>query len=259
MKHSARLIIVILSLVLISSALAQGNAPASQFGFRGWPYRQGTGGCPAGCGQCDSDQDCACCAYCQGVFCTARPADTASPQPSAPANPSPVPPRPVQTAAPFPSLKPTETPAIRPTARPADSPSISTGDYTTFSVTAQEQKVLDLLNQDRQANGLPRLTLDPELSRLARLKCEDMRDQRYFAHESPTWGSAAAMLTRFGYAFQGVGENIAHHATVEKAQAAFMSSSGHRANLLGRQWTKVGVGVCLDSQGFVYVTQLFVR
>ena len=108
-------------------------------------------------------------------------------------------------------------------------------------------------------NGLPALTLDPELSRLARLKCEDMRDQNYFAHESPTWGNAAAMLTRFGYAFNGVGENIAHHATVEKAEAAFMSSSGHRGNILGRQWTKVGVGVCFDRQGFVYVTQLFVR
>ena len=228
MKYSARLSIVFLSLLLISSALAEGNAPASQFGFRGWPYRQSVGGCPA---------------------------DTAQPQPSAPtAAPIPIA-RPVQTASP----RPTETHDSRPTARPTASPSISTGDYTTISVTAQEQKVLNLLNQDRQANGLPALTLDPELSRLARLKCEDMRDQHYFAHESPTYGNAAAMLARFGYAYHGVGENIAHHATVEKAEAAFMSSSGHRANLLGSQWTKVGVGVCFDSQGFVYVTQLFVR
>ena len=108
-------------------------------------------------------------------------------------------------------------------------------------------------------NGLPALTLDAELSRLARLKCEDMRNKKYFAHESPTYGNAAAMLTRFGYAFRGVGENIAHHATVEKAHAAFMSSTGHRGNILGSQWTKVGIGVCQDSQGFVYVTQLFVR
>ena len=49
------------------------------------------------------------------------------------------------------------------------------------------------------------------------------------------------------------------HATVEKAQAAFMSSSRHRQNILGSQWTKVGIGVWEDSQGFVYVTQLFVR
>ena len=86
-----------------------------------------------------------------------------------------------------------------------------------------------------------------------------MKKNRYFAHESPTWGSAGAMLAAFGYAYNGVGENIAHHATVEKAEAAFMSSQGHRGNILGRQWKKVGIGVCVDDSGFVYVTQLFVR
>ena len=44
------------------------------------------------------------------------------------------------------------------------------------------------------------------------------------------------MLTFFGYSFKGVSENIAHYATLEKAQAGFMSSS-HRANMLGSQWT----------------------
>lgn len=115
------------------------------------------------------------------------------------------------------------------------------------------------MNQDRQRNGLPALALDPELSRLARLKSEDMRDNRYFAHTSPTYGSAADMLRRFGYSFNSVGENIAHHATVEKSQAAFMSSTGHRRNILGSQWSKCGIGVAYDANGFVYVTQLFVR
>lgn len=103
------------------------------------------------------------------------------------------------------------------------------------------------------------LTLDPELSRIARIKSCDMKENGYFAHTSPTYGNAAAMLTAFGYAYNGVGENIAHHATVEKSEAAFMSSSGHRQNILGSQWTKVGIGVCVDNNGFVYVTQLFVR
>ena len=109
------------------------------------------------------------------------------------------------------------------------------------------------------AHGLPVLSLDKELSRIARIKSCDMKENRYFAHESPTYGNASAMLTHFDYSFSGVGENIAHHATVEKSQAAFMSSQGHRANILGSQWTKVGIGVCYDDQGFVYVTQLFAR
>ena len=245
MKYNAVLYLLILSLVLAPAAMAAGNAPASQFGFHGWPYRQTTNGCPMGCCQCRTDADCASCSICQAAACTARPMATAQP------------PMPTASSLPAPAASP--QPTLRPTARPTAAPSASTGDYTTLSVTAQEQKVLNLLNQDRQANGLPALALDPELSRLARLKSEDMRDNRYFAHESPAWGNAAAMLKQFGFAFSGVGENIAHHATVEKAEAAFMSSSGHRGNILGSQWTKVGVGVAVDSQGFVYVTQLFVR
>lgn len=103
------------------------------------------------------------------------------------------------------------------------------------------------------------LPLDAELSAIARKKSEDMRDQGYFSHTSPTYGKPADMLTSFGYAFTSVGENIAHHATVEKAQAAFLSSSGHRQNMMSSSWTKVGIGVCFDANGFVYVTQLFVR
>ena len=118
---------------------------------------------------------------------------------------------------------------------------------------------MKLLNNDRIANGLPALTMDPVLSELARIKSNDMRDNKYFAHESPTYGSASAMLKTVGYAFNAVGENIAHHANVEKAQAAFMSSDGHRRNILSSSWTKVGIGVSVDAQGYVYVTQLFVR
>ena len=100
---------------------------------------------------------------------------------------------------------------------------------------------------------------DQELCRIARIKSCDMKTNGYFAHESPTYGNMAAMLKRFGYSYQGVGENIAHHATINKAEAAFMSSTGHRTNILGSQWTKVGIGVCYDDQGYVYVTQVFAR
>ena len=132
-------------------------------------------------------------------------------------------------------------------------------DYTTHSLSLQEEKLLNLINLDRAANGLAPLAADPELSRIARIKSEDMRDNRYFAHESPTWGKARQMLERFGYPFTGAGENIAHHATVEKAQAAFMTSEGHRRNILSRTWQKVGVGVCYDANGYIYATQIFVR
>ena len=116
----------------------------------------------------------------------------------------------------------------------------------------------NLLNQDRKNNGRATLTLDAELSRIARIKSVDMRDQGYFAHESPTYGDVRAMLRRFGYPFNTAGENIAHHANVDKAQAAFMTSAGHRKNILGT-WTKVGIGIVEDAQGYIYATQIFAK
>lgn len=131
--------------------------------------------------------------------------------------------------------------------------------YTTASVTAQEQIAGNLLNLDRSNYNLAELTIDPALSRIARLKSEDMRDNHYFAHVSPTYGDVRDMLSKLGYAYTAAGENIAHHATVEKAQAALISSPGHRRNILSRGYTRVGVGVALDESGYVYLTQIFCR
>ena len=117
----------------------------------------------------------------------------------------------------------------------------------------------NLLNADRKNNGLAALRLDPELCRIARIKSADMRDNRYFAHESPVYGKVGNMLKRFGYAFSAAGENIAHHANIDKAQAAFMSSQGHRANILGKGWTKFGIGIVQDAQGYIYATQIFAK
>ena len=144
-------------------------------------------------------------------------------------------------------------------AAPALAASSFVAHYTTASPSVQEQTAQNLLNSDRARYGLAPLTLDPELSRIARIKSEDMRDNRYFAHVSPTYGDVRQMLRTFGYSYAGAGENIAHHATVEKAQAAFLSSSGHRRNIMNRAYTKVGIGVAFDSKGFIYLTQIFCR
>jgi len=131
--------------------------------------------------------------------------------------------------------------------------------YTTASLSAQEQTAGNLLNSDRARYNLPPLTIDPELCRIARIKSQDMRDNQYFAHTSPTYGDVRSMLKQFGYTYAAAGENIAHHATAEKAQAAFLSSPGHRKNILSSTYTKVGVGIAIDQKGFVYLTQIFAR
>ena len=242
-KQKLTALVLALSLLSGSSAFARGGAPKSQFGFKGWPYRQNNG-----CWSTPAPTSC------PTVQPTAEP--TAAPEPTATPVPTAVP-----TAAPAPTQAPTAAPTPKPTQKPVEtsSPPSDEGDYTTGSVTAQEENAFLLLNQDRKANGLASLKLDPVLCEIARAKSRDMHVNNYFSHTSPTYGSPSQMLNSFGYAYTSVAENIAHHATIEKAQAAFMSSTGHRSNILGSQWSKVGIGVCYDAQGFVYVTQLFVR
>ncbi|MDO5378607.1 MAG: CAP domain-containing protein [Clostridia bacterium] len=131
--------------------------------------------------------------------------------------------------------------------------------YTTAFQSAQEINAGNLLNSDRARYGLSPLVIDPELSRIARIKSADMRDNHYFAHTSPTYGDVRQMLTQFGYSYAAAGENIAHHRDVDKAQAALISSPGHRRNVLSRACTKVGIGIALDENGYVYLTQIFCR
>lgn len=140
------------------------------------------------------------------------------------------------------------------------SPSGNTGGYyTPGSQSSQEQEMILDINQARSSEGRSPLPVDPALSALARQKSQDMVDNRYFAHESPTYGKAAEMLTGAGYQYTSVGENIARAGSVEQANALLLSSTGHRRNIMGSQWTRMGVGVANDANGYPYVTELFVR
>lgn len=153
------------------------------------------------------------------------------------------------------------TPTVCPTGscQSNTSPTQSEQNYTAQSVSSQESALYQMINSDRQKNGVAALPLDTELSALARAKSEDMVENNYFAHESPTYGKAADMLEDAYYEFTSVGENIARNGSIEKAHAALMSSSSHVRNILGSQWKTVGVGVANDQNGYPYVTELFVR
>ena len=107
--------------------------------------------------------------------------------------------RPNGTVCPVQDAVATPRPTATPASAPLKTPAPSTGDdYTTPSSQVQEEILLNLLNQERIAQGLSPLTLDAELSRIARIKSADMRDNHYFAHESPTYGHVSDMLKTFG-------------------------------------------------------------
>lgn len=127
---------------------------------------------------------------------------------------------------------------------------------TDSSVLAYEKEVVRLVNEERVKNGLRELTYDWELSRVARIKSQDMRDNRYFSHTSPTYGSPFNMMKSFGITYRSAGENIAKgQATPAAVVNAWMNSSGHRANILSPSFTHIGVGYVADGK---YWTQMFI-
>jgi uncharacterized YkwD family protein len=159
--------------------------------------------------------------------------------------------RPVEIPAEQPSEKPVETPAETPAQTPAENPA-SAG----YSVLAIEREVVQLVNQIRASYGLGQLTLNEELSRVARIKAEDMAKNRYFSHNSPTYGSPFDMMRQFGISYRTAGENIAMgYSTAKQVVDAWMNSEGHRANILNASFTQIGVGYTANGN---YWCQMFI-
>lgn len=123
-------------------------------------------------------------------------------------------------------------------------------------VLAYENEVIRLVNEIRVQNGLKELKADWELSRVARYKSQDMKDNNYFSHTSPVYGSPFQMIKNFGISYRSAGENIARgQSTPQAVVNAWMNSSGHRANILNASYTKIGVGYVENGR---YWTQMFI-
>lgn len=111
------------------------------------------------------------------------------------------------------------------------------------AVTDEEQQMVNLVNQERQKQGLAPLKINSELVKVARLKAKDMIENNYFDHQSPTYGSPFDMMNQFNISYRTAGENLAGHQTVEGAHNGLMNSPGHRANILNESFTEVGIGI----------------
>ncbi|AZV43824.1 hypothetical protein BAOM_3215 [Peribacillus asahii] len=132
----------------------------------------------------------------------------------------------------------------------------STAAETNTSVSAFEKKVVELTNAERAKQGLAPLTLDTELSKVARAKSQDMKDKNYFDHNSPTYGSPFDMMKSFGINYKSAGENIAQgQTTPEQVVQAWMDSQGHRENIMNSSFTHIGVGYVASGN---YWTQMFI-
>ena len=121
------------------------------------------------------------------------------------------------------------------------------------------KEVVTLVNQERAKQGLAPLKENVQLSNVAKTKSEDMVAKNYFSHTSPTYGSPFDMMKKFGIKYTSAGENIAMgQQTAASVMKSWMNSSGHKANILSKNFTEIGVGVAKDKSGAIYWTQQFI-
>ena len=120
-----------------------------------------------------------------------------------------------------------------------------------------EKQMLDLVNRERQANGLAPLAPDPELTEVARRHSADMFARGYFAHDTPEGLSPFDRMRAANVRFLTAGENLALAPTISVAHTGLMNSPGHRANILRREFGRVGIGVMDGGMRGLMVSQEF--
>ena len=152
-----------------------------------------------------------------------------------------------------------------------------------------EGNVHAIVNQHREAAGLPPLERDPVLDAIARAHSQDMADRNYYDHDTPEGldpsdrADAAGYecikdmyggqyFNRHSYYMAGIAENIHsvygewYVSPVQMArllmdgqghQTGWMDSYGHRQNILHHNYDRIGVGVAFNDVGDVYATQNF--
>jgi uncharacterized protein YkwD len=130
-------------------------------------------------------------------------------------------------------------------------------DQDKLRLSAPEQQLLDLTNQERKQHDLPPLQPAPILFKVARGHSANMAKQEKMAHvldgKTPYQRIKGA-----GYAYRYSGENVAYgEVELEEIMKAWMASPAHRDNILNRKFTEIGLGLATSEKGEVYYTQVF--
>jgi len=132
---------------------------------------------------------------------------------------------------------------------------VSTG--STTSPAEAEARMFALVNQSRQTAGVRALQLDDELREIALAHAKDMVEHDFLSHVSPTTGSPEDRIRRSGALLIESGENIAQTSSAEGAHDGLMASPGHRANMLGANYTHVGIACVANSENLLTFTMIF--
>jgi uncharacterized protein YkwD len=121
--------------------------------------------------------------------------------------------------------------------------------------TADNPRLLALMNSERAANGLPLFTLRSDVTAIALPHTRNMATKHTIWHNDDYFSSANRARLGAGV----MAENVAMNHSVEGAHIALMNSPHHRANLLDPRLTVVGLGITIDDRNMFYVTQDFLQ
>jgi uncharacterized protein YkwD len=133
-------------------------------------------------------------------------------------------------------------------------------DTTADPATAnQEREIIALTNKEREAQHLTPLKENATLRKVAVAHSENMAKQETLSHELDGQ-KPEERIKAAGYQYLSIGENVAYNdPTPAAVLEAWMNSPGHRANILNKDFTEIGVGIARDKDGQPYYTQEFGR
>ncbi|MFG2361568.1 CAP domain-containing protein [Streptomyces mirabilis] len=177
------------------------------------------------------------------------PASTTPAAPEAPASAAPSAPEAPASSAPATPEAPASTAPATPEATASASPS------TTAPASAAVARVVALVNSERGKVGCSPLTLNAKLSKAAQDHSADMASHQNMSHTGSDGSDPGQRITTAGYTWSAYGENVAFgYSTPEAVMAGWMSSPGHKRNILDCDFKEIGVGL---AQPGSYWTQDF--
>ncbi len=132
------------------------------------------------------------------------------------------------------------------------------GEPTTPLLPGADQgaALLQMVNQARATERSPPLTRDPALDTIAQAHAEAMRRLKRIAHDAGD-GDPRSRVEAANLDILAAGENVAHASDVARAHRALWASPSHRENLLEPRFDKIGIGTALDSDGSIWVCEVF--
>ncbi|MEO8795496.1 MAG: CvpA family protein [Daejeonella sp.] len=120
-----------------------------------------------------------------------------------------------------------------------------------------EAEMLVMINQERAKENLNPLKADSELRIVARLHSADMFNRGYFSHYTPEGKDPFDRIKKAGISFMSAGENLALSPDLKIAHNGLMESPGHKANILHKDYGRVGIGILDGGKYGIMVTQNF--